>query len=77
MWDKIDYASLSRIHSLNVVYRQIECSFDILNECRKGKFKRFFETISTNESFEDWPWPLYYSPYSPPTVPVTAMSKPL
>ena len=35
-------------------------SFDILNECRKGKFKRFFETISRNDSFEDWPWPLYF-----------------
>ena len=51
--------------SLGVVLRNLgkkhqSCRFDILNECRKGKFKRFFETISTNESFEDWPWPLYY-----------------
>lgn len=38
------------------------CSWnhDILEECRKGKFERFFETISKNDSFEDWPWPLYF-----------------
>ena len=40
--------------------KHCSCRLDILNECREGKFEKFFETISRRESFEDWPWPLYF-----------------